>query len=180
MLMSHAESSSSSAQDIECTEGLQLPISLSDSMPAQKIYTAIPKYFEDLLNRGWIVKSRSNCASPVICVRKKDGSLKLCVDYRLLNSRTIQDRHPLLRVDDILQSLDGNHWLSLLDQGNAYHQGFVPTVVLPMPQWSSRDIWNTAWKELETSFVFRTLTIYLFSALISSHTYSICQQYYND
>ena len=56
---------------------------------------------------------------------KKDGSLRLCVDYGLLNSRTIQDRHPLPRVDDTLQSLGGNHWFSLLDQGKAYHQGFV-------------------------------------------------------
>ena len=133
MLMSHAESFSSAEQDIGCAEGLQLPISLSDPTPVQKTYTAIPKplyaevkqYLEDLLNRGWIVKSRSNYASPVVCVRKKDGSLRLCVDYRLLNSRTIQDRHPLPRVDDTLQSLGGNHWFTLLDQGKAYHQGFV-------------------------------------------------------
>ena len=79
MLMSHVDSFSSSEQDIGCAEGLQLPISLSDSTPVQKTYTAIPKplyaevkqYLEDLLNRGWIVKSRSNYASPVVCLGKR-------------------------------------------------------------------------------------------------------------
>ena len=133
MLLSNAESFSSSENDIGCAEELQLPINLSDPKPVQKTYTAIPKplyaevkqYLEDLLNKGWIVKSRSNYSSPVVCVRKKDGSLRLCIDYRLLNSRTIQDRHPLPRVDETLQSLGGNRWFSLLDQGKAYHQGFV-------------------------------------------------------
>ena len=133
MLLSNAESFSSSENDIGCAEELQLPINLSDPKPVQKTYTAIPKplyaevkqYLEDLLNKVWIVKSCSNYSSPVVCVRKKDGSLRLCIDYRLLNSRTIQDRHPLPRVDETLQSLGGNRWFSLLDQGKAYHQGFV-------------------------------------------------------
>ena len=132
-MLSNAEAFSSNEHDIGCAEGLQLPITLSDPKPVQKTYASIPKslyaevkqYLEDLLNRGWIVKSRSNYASPVVCVRKRDGSLRLCVDYRLLNSRTIQDRHPLPRVDDTLHSLGGNHWFSLLDQGKAYHQRFV-------------------------------------------------------
>eukprot|EP00794_Sanderia_malayensis_P012340 gene12340-13614_t len=89
------------------------------------LYVEVKQYVEDLLNKGWIVKSRSNYSSPVVCVRKKDGSLRLCVDYRMLNARTIQDRHPLPRVDETLQSLGGNSWFSLLDQGKAYHQGFV-------------------------------------------------------
>eukprot|EP00794_Sanderia_malayensis_P019345 gene19345-21264_t len=106
---------------------------LSYQTPVQKTYTAIPKplyvevkqYVEDLLNKVWIIQSRSNYSSPVVCVRKKDGSLRLCVDYRMLNARTIQDRHPLPRVDEKLQSLGGSSWFSLLDQGKAYHQGFV-------------------------------------------------------
>ena len=61
----------------------------------------------------------------VLCVRKKDRSLRLCIDYRQLNSKTIRDSHPLPRVQDALESLVGNQWFSLLDQGKAYHQGFV-------------------------------------------------------
>ena len=77
------------------------------------------------LNRGWIQKSKSAYSSPVVCVRKKDGSLRLCIDYRQLNSKTIRDSHPLPRVQDALEILGGNQWFSLLDQGKAYHQGFV-------------------------------------------------------
>lgn len=60
-----------------------------------------------------------------MCVRKKDGTLGLCIDYRQLNQRTIPDRHPLTRVKDTLESLGGNEWFSLLHQGRAYHQGFI-------------------------------------------------------
>ena len=79
------------------------------------------------MNRGWIQKSKSAYSFPVLCVRKKDGSLRLCVDYRQLNSKTVRDSHPLPRVQDALESLGGNQWFSLLDwyQGKAYHQGFV-------------------------------------------------------
>ena len=121
------------SDDIGCAEGLQMPIPLHDPTPVQKTYNAVPKplypevksYIEDLLNRGWITHSQSNYSSPVVCVRKKDGSLRLCVDYRQLNKHTIPDRHPLPRVQDTLEKLGGNKWFSLLDQGKAYHQGFV-------------------------------------------------------
>ena len=106
---------------------------LTDSVPVQRKYTAIPRplyavvkqYVEDLLNRGWIQMSKSAYSSPVVCVRKKEGSLRLCIDYRQLNSKTIRDSHPLPRVQDALESLGGNQWFSLLDQGKAYHQGFI-------------------------------------------------------
>ena len=58
-------------------------------------------------------------------MRKKDGSLRLCIDFRELNRRTVPDRHPLPRVQTTLENLGGNRWFSLLDQGKAYHQGFV-------------------------------------------------------
>lgn len=58
-------------------------------------------------------------------MRKKDGSLRLCVDYRLLNNKTVPDRHPLPRIQDLTDSLGGYSWFSILDQGKAYHQGFI-------------------------------------------------------
>ena len=64
-------------------------------------------------------------ASPVACVRKKDGELRLCVDFRELNRRTTPDRHSLPRVQEKLDSLRGNSWFSTLDQGKAYHQGTI-------------------------------------------------------
>ena len=60
-----------------------------------------------------------------MCVRNRDGTLRLCIDYRQLNAKTIRDSHPLPRVQDTLQSLGGNQWFSLLDQGKAYGTAFV-------------------------------------------------------
>ncbi|RXN21780.1 Retrovirus-related Pol poly from transposon [Labeo rohita] len=71
------------------------------------------------------VKSKSPFAAPVVCVRKKDGNLRLCVDYRLLNKKTVPDRHPLPRIQDLIDTLGGYSWFSILDQGKAYHQGFI-------------------------------------------------------
>ena len=59
------------------------------------------------MNRGWIQKSKSAYSSPVVRVCKKDGSLILCIDYRLPNSKTIRDSHPLPRVQDALEALGG-------------------------------------------------------------------------
>ena len=91
-------------QDVGCAENLQLKIDLSDKTPVQKNYIGVPKplyselkhYIEDLLNRGFIQKSKSPYSS--CCVRKEDSSLCLCVDYCELNNKIIADRHPILRV----------------------------------------------------------------------------------
>ena len=133
MLREEYESFSSSEEDIGCIPDLEMEINLKDSKAVQKKYTSIPRllypevkqHIEDLLNQNFITESKSPYSSPVVCVRKKDGSLRLCIDYRELNRRTIADRHPIPRVQETLDSLDGNSWFSVLDQGKAYHQGFV-------------------------------------------------------
>lgn len=89
--------------DIGCIPDLKLKINTVDDVPIQKSYNSIPKplykevkeYVQNLLDRGWIKKSVSANSSPVVCVRKKDHSLRLCVDFRALNRKTIPDRHPL-------------------------------------------------------------------------------------
>ncbi|XP_061817764.1 uncharacterized protein [Nerophis lumbriciformis] len=119
--------------DMGCIKSLEMSIALKDNTPVQKSYASIPKplykevkeYIEDLLAKGWIVKSKSPYSAPVICVRKKDGTLRLCIDYRLLNHRTVPDRHPLPRIQDLTDTLGGYTWFSILDQGKAYHQGFI-------------------------------------------------------
>ena len=52
-------------------------------------------------------------------------TMRLCIDYRSLNDKTIDDRHPLLHIQESLDPLGGNSWFSVLDQGKAYHQGFI-------------------------------------------------------
>ena len=133
MLEEEAASFAKNDDDIGCIEDLQMDIDLSDSTPVQRNYVSIPRplyqevkhYIEDLLNKQFITKSRSSYSSPVVCVRKKDGTLRLCVDYRELNRRTTPDRHPIPRIQETLDSLGGNSWFTVLDQGKAYHQGFI-------------------------------------------------------
>jgi hypothetical protein len=119
--------------DIGCIKDLKMEINLTDRQPVQKNYASIPRplypevkhYLEDLLNKNFIKRSKSPYSSSVVCVRKKDGTMRLCVDYRALNKKTIQDRHPIPRIQETLDNLGGNSWFSTLDQGKAYHQGFV-------------------------------------------------------
>ncbi|KAI3369517.1 hypothetical protein L3Q82_007728 [Scortum barcoo] len=119
--------------DIGCIEKLKLSISLKDLDPVARTYLSVPKplykemkdYLHNLIAQGWVKRSNSSYASPVVCVRKKDGSLRLCIDYRELNKKTHPDRQPIPRVQDILDGLGVHSWFSLLDQGKAYHQGFM-------------------------------------------------------
>lgn len=140
MLREECGAFSKDDKDIGCIPSLQLQIRLKDDTPVRKTYMSVPKplhkevkeYLEDLLNRGWITKSKSPYSSPVVCVRKKDGSLRLCCDYRELNQKSIPDRHPIPRIQDMLDSLTGSSWFSVLDQGKAYHQGFLEEKSRPL------------------------------------------------
>ncbi|GFV92956.1 hypothetical protein TNCV_1693491 [Trichonephila clavipes] len=66
-------------------------------------------------NNDVIEPSSSPWASPIVLVRKKDGSTRFCVDYRLLNDITKKDSYLLPRIDDTLDTLAGNTWFSTLD-----------------------------------------------------------------
>lgn len=140
MLRQEAGAFARNDNDVGCVENLELEIQLKDKEPVQKNYISIPKplygevkdYLEDLINRNWICKSRSSYSSPMVCVRKKDGSLRLCIDYRELNKRTYPERQPIPRIQDILNGLGGNKWFTVLDQGKAYHQGFMAEESRPL------------------------------------------------
>lgn len=76
---------------------------------------------EELLQYGLIRESNSCYASPALLVGKKDGDLRMCVDYRKLNSRTIKYNYPLPRIDEMIDRLTGAKFLHLIDLKTGYH-----------------------------------------------------------
>ena len=107
-----------------------MEINLKDSNPVQLIsnsapwnlYNELKMYIKDLLNKKWIAHSSSSYSFPVVLVRRKDGSIRMCCDYRKLNAKIIPGRLLLPPIQNILDNLGGNQYLTLLDQSKAYHQ----------------------------------------------------------
>ncbi|GBG59946.1 hypothetical protein CBR_g66752 [Chara braunii] len=77
---------------------------------------------DDLLEKSWIRPSSSPYSDPVLFVRKKKKELRLCIDYRKLNTQTIKNAGPLPRIDDLLERLGGAKFFSKLDLKSGYHQ----------------------------------------------------------
>lgn len=69
------------------------------------LHKEVKEYLEDLLNKGWLTKSKSPHSLPVVCLHKKDGALCLCCDYQELNKKSIPDRHPIPHIQDMLACL---------------------------------------------------------------------------
>ncbi|GJS51836.1 putative nucleotidyltransferase, ribonuclease H [Tanacetum coccineum] len=77
---------------------------------------------QELLERGFIRPSISPWGAPVLFVKKKDGSMRLCIDYRELNRITVRNRYPLPRIDDLFDQLQGVNFFSKIDLRSGYHQ----------------------------------------------------------
>jgi len=96
----------------------------------------IKKQMQELLEKGFIRPSTSPCGSPIILVRKIDGSWRMCIDYRALNKITIKNRYPLSCIDDLLDQLKEAIYFSKLDLHSGYHQVRV----------AEQDAWKTDFK----------------------------------
>ena len=98
----------------------------------------VRRQLDDLLEKGFIQPSKSPFGAPILFVRKKDGSLRMCVDYRALNKITIKNRYPLPRIDELLDQLHGARIFSKLDLASGYHQVRVATEDIPKTAFRTR------------------------------------------
>ena len=108
-----------------------LPINLVDGAmpPYQPLYglseaelVILRKYLADFMARGWIRRSKSPAGAPILFAKKKDGSLRLCVDFRDLNKITVKNRHPLPLISESLERLSQAKIYTKLDIRDAYHR----------------------------------------------------------
>ncbi|WVZ58463.1 hypothetical protein U9M48_008738 [Paspalum notatum var. saurae] len=98
------------------------PIAKRQYRVAPKEQELIKENIDELLGKGFIRPSSSPWAFPVLFVDKKDGSRRMCVDYRALNDVTIKNKYPLPRIDDLFDQLQGACVFSKIDLRSGYHQ----------------------------------------------------------
>ncbi|GJS22851.1 putative reverse transcriptase domain-containing protein [Tanacetum coccineum] len=93
---------------------------------------------QELLEKGFIRPSSSPWGAPVLFVKKKDGSFRMCIDYRELNKLTVKNRYPLLRIDDLFDQLQGSSVYSKIDLRSGYHQLRIKEEDIPITAFRTR------------------------------------------
>ena len=130
LLMEYSDIFASDAKDFGQTNKVCHKIFTGDAAPIRQQIRIIPpslrketkKLVQEMLDRQVIQPSSSPWASPIVLVRKKDGSTLYCIDYRKVNTVTRKHAYQLPRIDDTLDTLDGSKWFNTLDLISGYWQ----------------------------------------------------------
>ena len=126
--------------------------------------TEVRKWIEENMSKGFIRNSSSSCASPILFVKKEDGSLRLCVYYQALNDITIKDRYPLPRIEEILNQVRGAKYFTQLDLQSTYN----------LIRIKEGDEWKTAFRTRYGLYEF------LVMPFGPTNVPASCQRYVND
>ena len=130
ILLKHAGIFSKSEEDIGFCNDVEHRIVTVDNIPVRVPHRRVPphqwkevrEHLQKLLHRGVIQESSSPYASPVVLVRKGDGNMRMCIDYRSLNAKTHRDAYPLPRMEEALDVLNGSKYFCSLDLTHGYYQ----------------------------------------------------------
>jgi hypothetical protein len=114
------------------------PISRTPYRMAATELAELKRQLADLLAKGFIQPSASPWGAPVLFVKKKDGSLRLCIDYRQLNQVTVKNKYPLPRIDDLFDQLHGAAVFSKIDLRSGYYQLRVRSDDVPKTAFRTR------------------------------------------
>ncbi|KAL0537688.1 hypothetical protein IC582_026673 [Cucumis melo] len=115
-----------------------VPISRAPYRMAPAELKELKVQLQELLDKGFIRPSVSPWGVPVLFVKKKDGSMRLCIDYRELNKVTVKNRYPLPRIDDLFDQLQGATVFSKIDLRSGYHQLRIKDGDIPKTAFRSR------------------------------------------
>ena len=127
-------------REVEFTIDLILgtePISIPHRMSPAEL-RELKAQLEELLSKGFIRPNISPWGAPVLFVKKKDGSLRLCIDYRQLNRVIIRNQYPLPRIDELFDQLQGSRVYSKIDLRSGYHQLRVQESDVPKTAFRTR------------------------------------------
>jgi hypothetical protein len=123
----------------------EIQLEPSHTPPSRPTYRLSPpemdelkKQLAELTEQGFIRPSVSPYGAPILFVRKKDGTLRMCVDYRALNKLTIKNKYPLPRIDELLDRLHGAKYFSKLDLMSGYHQVRIADQDVPKTAFRTR------------------------------------------
>ena len=130
------------------------PIAKQAYRMSPKDLDELKKQLDDLISHGFIQPSISPYGAPVLFVKKKDGSMRLCIDYRALNKSTIKNSYPLPRIDELLDRLGGCKYFSKIDLRSGYYQVRI----------SEEDIYKTAFRTRYGHYEFTVLPMGLTNA----------------
>ncbi|KAI0500013.1 hypothetical protein KFK09_018221 [Dendrobium nobile] len=115
------------------------PISKAPYRMAPKELSELKVQLQELVDRGFVRPSVSPWGAPVLFVKKKDGTLRMCIDYRDLNKVTIKNKYPLPRIDDLFDQLSGSSVFSKIDLRSGYYQVKVKETDVVKTAFSTRE-----------------------------------------
>lgn len=196
LFLKHAAVFSKSKSDLGNTDiiqhrintGLAPPIRLPPRRVPMAMKEAVDAEVQRLIDTDLVVRSKSPWAFPLVPIRKKDNSIRICVDYRKLNEVTLPDSYPLPRIQDCLDALQNAKWFSTLDCTSGYFQvqihpddidktafvcskGLFAFKVLAMGLVNSPATYQRLMEQIMSGLQYETCLIYLDDCIVYSQTF---------